>query len=88
MFTIPARSPYLKTIENIFQIVKPRLRQDALDQQLTREDFAAFPARVKTTLKTIPIDVVDRTILPKAKITDEIIKRKGQRIKYYFCFYI
>ena len=71
IFTIPARSPYLKTIS---QIVKPRLHQDALDQQITRKDFAAFSARVKTTLETIPIDVVDRTILAMSKITDEVIK--------------
>ena len=87
-FTIPARSPDLNPIENIFHIVKRRLRQDALDQQITREDFAAFSARVKTTLETIPIDVVDRTILSMGKRINEIIKRKGQRIKYYFCFYM
>ena len=81
-FTIPARSPDLNPIENIFHIVKRRLRQDALDQQITQEDFAAFSARVKTTLETIPIDVVDRTILSMGKRINEIIKRKGQRIKY------
>ena len=81
-FTIPARSPDLNPIENIFHIVKRRLRQDALDQQITRGDFAAFSARVKTTLETIPIDVVDRTILSMGKRINEIIKRKGQRIKY------
>ena len=31
-FTIPARSLDLNPIENIFHIVKRRLRQDALDQ--------------------------------------------------------
>ena len=41
-FTIPARSPDLNPIENIFPIVKCRLRQDALDQHITQEDFAAF----------------------------------------------
>ena len=50
-FTIPARSPDLNPIKNIFHIVKRRLCQDALDQQITREDFAAFSARVKTTLE-------------------------------------
>ena len=75
-FTIPARSPNLNPIENIFHIVKRRLRQDTLDQQITREDFPAFSARVKTTLKSIPIDVVDRTILSMGKSIN------GQRIKY------
>ena len=30
------------------------MRQDALDQQITGEDFSAFSARVKTRLETIP----------------------------------
>ena len=81
-FTIPARSPDLNPMENIFHIVKRRLRQDALDQQITREDFPAFSARVKTILETIPIDVVDRTILSMGKRINKITKRKGQRIKY------
>ena len=34
-FAIPARSPDLNPIENIFHIVKKRLHQDALDQQIT-----------------------------------------------------
>ena len=41
-FTILARCPDLNSIENIFHIVKRRLRQDALDQQITREDVAGF----------------------------------------------
>ena len=81
-FTIPARNQDLNPIKNIFHIVKRRLRQDPLDQQITREDFATFSARVKTTLKMIPIDVEDRTILSMGKRINEIIKRKGQRIKY------
>ena len=81
-FTIPARSPDLNPIENIFHLVKRRFCQDALDQQITREDFVAFSARVKTTLETIPIDVVDRTVLSMGKRINKIIKRKGQRMKY------
>ena len=81
-FTIPARSPDPNPIKNFFHIVKQRLRQDALDQQITLEDFAAFSARVKTTLEAIPIDVVARTILSMGKRINEIIKQKGQRIQY------
>ena len=80
-FTIPARSPDLNTIEKIFHILKRRLCQDALDQQITGEDFAAFSARFKTTLEKIHIDVVDITILSMGKRINEIVKRKGQRIK-------
>ena len=72
-FTIPARSPDLNPIENIFHIVKQSFRQDALDQQMIQEDFTAFLARVKTTLESIPIDIVDRTTLSMGKIINEII---------------
>ena len=85
LITIPARSTDLNPIKNIFHIVKRRLHQDTLDQQITREGFAAFSARVKTALETIPIDVVDvvgRTILFMGKRINEIFKRKEQRIKY------
>ena len=34
-FTIPAKSPDLNPIGNILHVVKPKLRQDALDQQIT-----------------------------------------------------
>ena len=67
---------------NIFHIVKHRLRQDILDQQISRENFAVFSARVKTTLEAIPIGVVNRTIFSMGKRISAIIKRKRQRTKY------
>ena len=55
-FTIWARSLNLNPIENILHIARQRLRQDALDQQIARKDFAVFSARVKTTLEKLPIE--------------------------------
>ena len=75
-FTILARSLDLNPIENIFHIVKWRLRQDALDQQITQEDFGAFSSRVKTTLETITIDVGDRTISPLARESMKLLNEK------------
>ena len=73
-FTIPARSLDLNPVENILHIARQRLHQDHLDRQITREGFAAFSARVKTTLKLMPIYVVDRTILSMGKGINEVIK--------------
>ena len=39
-----------------------------MDRQIIGKDFAIFTTRFKTTLKLIPIDVVDRTI-------QEIVKK-------------
>lgn len=81
-FSIPPRSPDLNPIENIFHIVKKKLHNDALEKEIKREDFAEFSARVKRTLESVPVDVVDRTILSMDKRIDLIVSRKGQRIRY------
>ena len=82
--SIPARSPDLNPIENIFHIVKKKLHQDALEMKIEPADFEEFSARVKRTLESVPVDVVDRTIRSMDKQIDLIVKRKGHRIKYYF----
>ena len=48
--------------------------------KIEREDFEEFSAQVKTTLESVPVDVVDRTIRSMDKGIDLIIRRKGQRI--------
>ena len=80
-FSIPARSPDLNPIENIFHIVKKKLHQDALEMKIEHEDFEQFSDWVKTTLESVPVDVVDRTIRSMNKQIDLIIKRKGLRIR-------
>ena len=54
-FSIPARSPDLNRIENIFHIVKKKLHQDALEMKIEREDFDEFSARIKRTLESVPV---------------------------------
>ena len=82
-FSIPARSPDLNPIRNIFHIVKKRLHQDALKMTIEREDFQEFSAQVKRIPESVPVDVVDRTIRSMDKRVDLIVKRKGQKIRYY-----
>ena len=80
--TIPARSPDLNPMKTIFNSVKQMLHQDALDQQITHDDLAAFLARLKTTLKSITFDVMDRTILSMIKRIKKNLKGNRQIIKY------
>lgn len=47
---VPARSPDLNPIENIFHIVRRKLHYDALELVITRDDFESFSARVKRKL--------------------------------------
>ena len=81
-FSIPARSPDLKPIKNIFHIVKKKMHQDAFDIKIEREDFKEFSAQVKKTRESVPVDVVDRTIQSMDKRIDLIVKRKEQRTRY------
>ena len=79
---IPACSPDLNPVENIFHIAKKKLHQDALEMKIERKDFEEFSAQVKRTLESVPVDVVDRTIRSMDKRRDLIVKRKGQSIRY------
>ena len=81
-FSIPVRRPALNPIENIFHIVKKTLQQDALEMKIQHEDFEEFSRRVKKTLESVPVDLVDRTIRSMDKRRDLIVKRKEQRTRY------
>ena len=61
-FTIPARSPDLNRIKNIFHIVKRKLHHDVLQLAITWGDFESFSTDVKRTLEVVQVDVVNRTI--------------------------
>ena len=82
LFKIPARSPDLNPIENVFHLVGKQLRKDALEKQIQDETFEQFSARVKQTLLAFPADIIDRTIESMPKRIDLVIKHNGQRTKY------
>ena len=54
-FTIPARSPGLNPIENMFHILMSKLHLDALELAIIRENFESFSTRMKRTLEALPI---------------------------------
>ena len=81
-FSIPARSPDLNPIENVFHNVKRKLHADALENNITREKFEKFSERVKRTLENYSSHTIDKTIDSMDKRISMIIKSKGQRIKY------
>ena len=82
VFKIPARSPDLNPIENLFNTIKKRLRQQALDKQIEQETFEEFSARVKETLLNFPPDDIDKIIDSMDKRVDSIIRTGGYRTKY------
>ena len=81
-FAIPARSPDLNPIENIFHIAKSHLGQDAIKRRITQESHPQFLERIKATLYAIPVELINKTISSMPKRVEMVIQRKGERIKY------
>lgn len=79
---IPARSPDLNPIENIFHLVKRFLENEAISKNITRESFEEFKVRVLRALQSIPIHTIDKTILSMNERIRSIIACKGIRTKY------
>lgn len=82
VFKIPARSPDLNGIENLFHTVKKRLRQQALDDRIEHETFNEFSNRVKKMLMEFPANEIDKIIDSMGKRVDDILKTGGYRTKY------
>ena len=62
MFSIPAKSQDLNPIENIFHLVRKKLKSDALRKKITRESYNEFCKRVGKILKEFPVSIINKTI--------------------------
>ena len=82
VFKIPARSPDLNPIENIFHLIGKQLKKDALEKKLNRETYSQFCTRVRRTVKNFSSEIIDHTIDSMPRRIDMVIKNKGQRTKY------
>ena len=70
VMTIPAWSPDLNPIENIFAQVSMILQNQAVKQNITKETFSEFSAKVKDTL-----------IKSDREKINKVIDSKGQQIQ-------
>ena len=82
LFSIPPRSPDINPIENLFHLIQSKLDRDALERNITNENFERFSERVKETMENYPVDTIDKIIDSMDRRISEIIKCKGQRLKY------
>ena len=55
---------------------------DAIEKNIIYESYKDFSGRVKTTMETFPVDMIDKIIDTMPKRMHEIIKCHGQRLKY------
>ena len=79
---IPARSPDLNPIENLFHLMDKKLRIDAITQNITHETYLEFCDRVVETLWQFPIHIIDNIINSMPSRMRQIVKRRGQRLRY------
>ena len=82
LFQIPARSPDLNPIENIFHIVSKQLHNDAQQKNITKESFEQFQRRVCFTLENVSGETIDKTIESMGRRINLVIESKGIRTKY------
>ena len=81
-FKIPARSPDLNPIENMFHLISKKIRSDARKLRIEHESFDAFSRRCAKTMWEFPSNIIDKTIKTMHKRIGMVIDSKGQRIKY------
>ena len=79
---IPARSPDLNPIENLFHVVKKKLDEEAVQLHITNESFDAFQARVFRCYDNVDVGLIDRTIESMPNRIASILKCHGTRLKY------
>ena len=82
LLSIPPISPHINPIENLFHLIQSKLGRDALERNITNENFERFSERVKETMENYPVDAIDKIIDSMDRRISEIIKCKGQRLKY------
>ena len=82
LLKIPARSPDLNPIENLFGAVKKTLRAQAVERGLGRESFQEFKTRVVSTLMTVGASLTDRLIASMAQRVRLLVAKKGERLRF------
>ena len=79
---IPATSPDLNPIENVFNVVKKQLKEEALEKNIENESKDEFQHRVLSALFNYPSSVIDRTIESMEKRLRLVVKGRGNRTRY------
>jgi hypothetical protein len=78
LMSIPARSPDLNPIENLFHLIKRQLNNDAIVRDIKRENFQEFSTQVKSTIHNFDNKVIESM----SNRIEMVVNRKGSRIRY------
>lgn len=79
---IPPRSPDLNPIENVFNVVKKQLKDEAIEKDIEVESKEEYEERVLSALYNYPSSKIDRTIGSMEKRLKLVVKGRGSRTKY------
>ena len=82
LFKIPARSPDVDCIENVFHLLKRYLEEEAIAVSITRESLVEFKKRVLRAFDNIPVEVKDNIISSMKNRIEAILASKSHRTKY------
>ena len=80
-FSIPARSPNMNPIENVFNYVRTKLHEESLSRNITFENFEEYSARVKKTLLAVPVEYINKTIESMDNRLSMVVKKGGKQTK-------
>ena len=73
-FSIPASSPDLNPIKNVFNLVQKKLSSDAVKYSIYRESYAKFVEGVENTLLSYPIEPIDNVIKSMLKTISQVLQ--------------
>ena len=82
VFNIPAWSPDLNPIENIFHLISKKIRADGKALNLKKETYEEFRDRCYQTMMNYPTAIVDKTIESMPKRLRGVLDSNGNRTKY------
>ena len=82
IFAIPASSPDLSPIENIFNRIREKSTEDAIMSQIKRKNFKEFPASIKRAFAEFPVEEMVKTIDSIQKRMKLVATSCGKIIKY------
>ena len=66
----------------MFHLVRANLQKDDLTKEIKKETFLDFSRRVRKTIKSSPVEILDKSIDSMPKRLAKIVSTNGERTKY------